>query len=590
MEQIAQLIAAHPYYALFPLAVVEGPLVSFIAGFLIARAILDPLPTLIILILGDFIPDLLCYGIGRFGASQPAVMRYAGKMGLREDQVRKLRRIWMRRPARSMFLAKLAYGLSIPALVSAGMVGLPPRTFAALALLVATLTRAVLMALGLYLGGYSRAVIDTLQVIEFAVASAIVAAVAYYFLSLRTRRHLLREAAPQANARSSHLRIAICTDIFLPQLSGVADSIECLADELRKAGNEVRIYAPRLPGACDDRYTVRFTSFLIPGSAGSLALVFPLGYLRDLRSFGPDIIHTQTFSTVGILAAYAAWRLDVPLVGTDHTFPAEYLHYVRFDFAPFRFLVRRAAALYYARCAFVTAPSQAMIDQLRAYGMSRPAKVISNPIRTDLFRPMPNRAQLKRKLGTGPRAVLLFGRIAKEKNWDVALDVFAAVTARRDAQLIVIGDGPYRGEFETKTRDRRLGERSRFLGALRGQQLVEAINACDIFLITSKFEAQSMATLQASACSLPIVGVKAGGLTEYVQDGITGYLAVPDDRDGLAARVIELLDDNDLRRQMGAKGRELAERFSPEVIAAQHLAGYAAALAPQPTPTGGGRP
>jgi len=579
MDQISQLIVAHPYEVLFPLAIVEGPIVSFIAGFLIWRGYLEPLPTILILILGDFIPDLVCYGIGRFGASWPVVKRYVEKIGGRGGHFEALRRLWALHPTKTMLFAKLAYGLSVPFLISAGLVGLPWRTFAALALMVTILERMVLIALGLYLGGYSQAVADTLQVAALIVAAGIIAAVVYYFLARYTRTRLLEEAKPQARRVPARMRVAIFTDIFLPQLSGVADSIEILAEELRRAGHETRIYAPRIAGAPEDPRVVRFASVLIPGSGGGLALVFPFGGLRDLKRFNPDLIHTQTFSTVGILAAYAAWRLKLPLVGTDHTFPAEYLRYVRLDFAPIRFLVDRAAAWYYSRCLFVTAPSAKMIEQLRSHGMTRPTEVISNPIRIDLFRPLERTADLKRKFGIGSEAILFFGRIAKEKNWDFALDVFAAVAARRDTELVVVGDGPYRREFEAKTRERPMGARCRFLGEMHGEQLVEAINACEVFLTTSMSETQSMSMLQASACGLPVVAVNSGGLPEYVRDGTTGYLVDPEDRDGLVDRVIDLLEDAQLRHRNGSNGREFAVQFSPAATTARHLAVYAAALA-----------
>jgi len=583
MDQISQLIIAHPYYFLLPLAIVEGPIVSFVAGFLIARGYLEPLPTFAILILGDFLPDMALYGMGRFGASWPWVRRMIDKGRLGQNQFERLSGVWAQHPVKMIFLSKLAYGLSPPLLMSAGLVGVPWRKFAGLSLLTTVVLRAILTALGFYLGGYSQAVASTLQAIELAVAAAIIAAVLYYGLSYYMRARLLEAQTPVSRPGRRSLRIAICTDTFLPQLSGIADSVEILAGQLRKAGHEVRIYAPRLPGAEDDPQVVRFRSFLIPGSGGGLALVFPFGGFRDLRRFKPDLIHTQTFSTVGMLAVYAARRLRVPLVGTDHTFPADYLFYMKLDFAPLRFLVCRAAAWYYARCDFVTAPSEKMLEELRAYGMGKPTKVISNPIPNDLFRPLGERSALKAKFGIAPEAVLFFGRIAKEKNWELSVEVFARIAARRATQLVIIGDGPYLSELEAMVRARGLGDRCRILGALRGETLNEAMNACEVLLTTSAHETQSMAMLQAAACGLPVVAVDSGGLPEYVRHRVTGYLVRPDDAAGLVDRVVKLLDDPAFAHRMGLKARDLATQFSPEAITAQMLAVYSAALAtPEP--------
>jgi len=377
------------------------------------------------------------------------------------------------------------------------------------------------------------------------------------------------------------MRVAIATDIFRPQLSGVADSIDALTAALVAAGHAVRAYAPRVGGAEADPNVRRLVSVSVPGSGGGLAVVMPFGALRDLRRFRPDVIHVHTFAAVGLLAVYASRRLGVPLVGTDHTFPADYLHYLKLDFAAARRWSKRMAAWFYDRCDLVTAPSRILIDELRRSGMESDATVISNPIASDRFRPLERRDALKRKLGIGPEAVVLFGRIAVEKNLDMTIDVFAGVAERRRVELVVIGDGPERPAFEQRMAERNLGDRCRMLGELHGEPLNEAINACDVFMTTSKSETQSMTMLQAAAAGLPVVAIRAGGLPEYVVDGQTGYVIDEDNRDRFVTRIIGLIDDRGLARQMGKKGRQLTMRFTPDAVAAKFVDVYQKAIARQ---------
>jgi glycosyltransferase involved in cell wall biosynthesis len=308
-------------------------------------------------------------------------------------------------------------------------------------------------------------------------------------------------------------------------------------------------------------------------------LVVPFGILADLRSFRPDVVHVHMFASIGWAAARAARRLRVPLVGTDHTFPADYLHYFGLGFRPLPTLVRKFAAAFYNRCRIVTAPSRSMIDELKAYGLKVPATVVSNPIRTELFRPLERRDLIKRKLGIGPEAVLLFGRVAAEKNLDVAVDVFAGVAERRRAELVIVGDGPYRAQLENRVAGLGLSPRARFLGELRGEPLNEALNACDVYLITSKSETQSMTLLQASAAALPVVAIRAGGLSEYVVDGQTGYLVDEGQRERFVELIVSLLDDRGFARTIGAKGRDFAQRFQPAAIGAAFAAVYGEAIA-----------
>jgi 1,2-diacylglycerol 3-alpha-glucosyltransferase len=360
------------------------------------------------------------------------------------------------------------------------------------------------------------------------------------------------------------MRIAICSDQYLPMLSGIADSIEALASQLREHGHEVRIYGPDLSGSTPDANVFRFPAYVLPGG---IVINLPFGAMRDMRAFKPDVVHTHLFGAAGFLAWYAARRLRIPLAGTDHTFPADYLHHVGLNFWPLPYLVRRYAAWYYQRCIFITTPSALLLDELRAYGMSRPARVVSNPI-TDGFRPLEGKADLKKKYGIGERAVVVFGRISSEKNLSAALDIFSDVAKRSAAELVFIGDGDSRAELEERAR-RAFGERVRFFGTLRGQSLIEMLNACDVFLITSLIESQSMTLLQAMACELPVVAPRAGGIPEYVEDGVNGYTVEPRELHRCADRIVQLLDDPLLAKRLGTEAARTASRFSSSAIAAQ---------------------
>jgi glycosyltransferase involved in cell wall biosynthesis len=372
------------------------------------------------------------------------------------------------------------------------------------------------------------------------------------------------------------MRIAICTDQYLPLLSGLVDSVETLAKELRTQGHTVRIYTASMKDAPADTEVFRFPAWYVPGSNDSIGISLPIGAMRDIRTFKPDAIHTQLFGAAGFFAWYAARRLRVPLIGTDHTFPADYLHYLKLNFAPFPYLVKKYAAWYYGRCDFVTTPSERMLEELRVYGMKRPARIISNPI-PHQFRSLPNKSELKKKFGIGEKAIAIFGRIAVEKNLDAALEVFANVAARSDAELVFIGDGPYRAQLEAHVRNQTFSNRVKFLGTLRGEPLVEALNACDLLLITSTSENQPMTLLQAMVCGLPTVAAQAGGLPEYVRDNVSGYIVPPTDKKMFADQIIKLLEDPSLAKQFGEAVHEQAASYRPETIVQIFLETYQAA-------------
>ena len=68
--------------------------------------------------------------------------------------------------------------------------------------------------------------------------------------------------------------------------------------------------------------------------------------------------------------------------------------------------------------------------------------------------------------------------------------------------------------------------------------------------------------LEANACGVPVIGGRSGGAPDAVQDGASGFLVDPNDVEEIAGRILLLLEDPDLRRRMGAAGREWASGFT----------------------------
>ncbi|HEX7151146.1 MAG TPA: N-acetyl-alpha-D-glucosaminyl L-malate synthase BshA [Thermoanaerobaculia bacterium] len=140
------------------------------------------------------------------------------------------------------------------------------------------------------------------------------------------------------------------------------------------------------------------------------------------------------------------------------------------------------------------------------------------------------------------------------------VEVFERVAREVPSRLLMVGDGPDRSRAEAYCRDHGLRDRVIFIGSV--PNLEEIVGSTDLFLLPSDAESFGMAALEALACEVPVIATRAGGLPEVVDDGETGFLLPVADVDGMAARAIEILRDDALRKKMGARGRELAiERF-----------------------------
>jgi glycosyltransferase involved in cell wall biosynthesis len=365
------------------------------------------------------------------------------------------------------------------------------------------------------------------------------------------------------------MRIALFSDFSLAQITGISNSLKTLMRGLEARGHAVCVVEPAVRGLSKTKETLKHISLPSVGLPGGSEFRFtlPFGIPKDLIDFHPDIIHTQTFGTVGFQAVRVAKKLKLPLIGTEHSKPADYAHYTHLNYRWMREGLKKFAANYYRRCDLVTAPSTDVRDELRAYGVTREIVVVSNPVETKLFRPAEDRAGLKRKFGITKPSVLCFGRLAREKNIGELIEAFAiAVKDGADAELVIIGTGPMESELKARARELGIAGVTRFLGFLKDEELVQAINANDVYLITSRSETQSMTTMQAMACGLPVVAVRCGALPEYVTDGVNGFLFEPGDVTKCAQCLKKVLSDHRMREKFAQESRKTAECYSVESV------------------------
>jgi glycosyltransferase involved in cell wall biosynthesis len=169
-------------------------------------------------------------------------------------------------------------------------------------------------------------------------------------------------------------------------------------------------------------------------------------------------------------------------------------------------------------------------------------------------------------LPEGAPVVLCVCRLVGNKNLPHLVRAFAACR-RRDAILLLVGDGPERSGLEGLAADLGVGSRLRFAGTQTDP--VPFYGLGDVFVLPSLFEGFGIALLEAMACGLPCIGLKAEyprvitATEEILEDGVTGFAVPPDDVKALAARLDALLGDGAFRRRMGGAARAACrERYS----------------------------
>lgn len=164
-----------------------------------------------------------------------------------------------------------------------------------------------------------------------------------------------------------------------------------------------------------------------------------------------------------------------------------------------------------------------------------------------------------------PLAPRLIVTRSLEEIYNVAcvIRAFARVQARfPEATLAVVGDGSERRMLENLARELGITAAVTFHGRVDHAGIQTLYDANDISVNASNVDNLPGTILEAYACGLPVVSTRAGGIPYMVEDGVTGLLVDLDDDQGLAARVIDLLENPDLAQRLIANGRTECEKYT----------------------------
>lgn len=154
-----------------------------------------------------------------------------------------------------------------------------------------------------------------------------------------------------------------------------------------------------------------------------------------------------------------------------------------------------------------------------------------------------------------PLEVTFVGRLSEVKGVEDLPAVLEAITSVPSARLRVIGDGHLRDLLERAFRDHP-SDRWELSGGLPHSGVLRALSGAAIVVVPSRFEGIAKSVMEAVIMGRPVVAYDVGGIGDWVTDGVNGRLLPQGDREGLAAAVLGLLRDADLRARMRAGARE----------------------------------
>ena len=285
------------------------------------------------------------------------------------------------------------------------------------------------------------------------------------------------------------------------------------------------------------------------------------------RSESPGLVHTHS-GKAGVIGRLAAARAKVPLI--IHTIHGPSFGSFQGPLANtlFRFAERRAAKV---TTHFVVV-ADAMKEQYLKVGIGRPeqyTRVLSG-FNLDPFLSTTNDLQLRARLGFTAQDLIVgkVARLFKLKGHEALFAVAPELVQRcPKMKFLLVGDGPWRQQFEAQVKAAGLNKHFVFTGLVKPDEVAALIGIMDCLVHLSSREGLPRALAQALAAGRPVVAYDSDGAKEVCHHDETGFLVPPGDLASLKDRVLKLAASESLRKRLGERGREFVrERFSAQTM------------------------
>lgn len=365
------------------------------------------------------------------------------------------------------------------------------------------------------------------------------------------------------------MKVGLVSEYYYPYMGGISEHIHNLYLQLRLLGHEAKIVTPEMRWLSSSRRLVDLSapeedvlrvgrSYPFYNNGGFVYWSWPFGLSRRLSELFErerfDLLHVHS-PFIPILPLAALLSARSPVVGTFHTVFKRAVGY-----RIFRRQLEELIPKIRLRIA-VTPECAGIMERYFRLG----CKVIPNGIDTTMFQPgIPPMEEFGK--GAGTKHILFLGRFDPHNGLDIALAAFALVRrVRRDVELIVVGSGPLAARYRRMARP--LGGAVHFAGP-QHRLRPSFYRTADIMCHPATLHATSLVNLEAMASGLPIVASDLPSFRWTMRDGALYF--PKGDAKALAERLLHLLEDPSLCRDLGERARRIAlehswERVGPRI-------------------------
>ncbi|MEW6094062.1 MAG: glycosyltransferase, partial [Chloroflexota bacterium] len=361
------------------------------------------------------------------------------------------------------------------------------------------------------------------------------------------------------------MRIGMMADLYTPHVSGITNYINLNKRYLEEAGHEVFVFTfGDLDFIDDETNVIRSPGLPLTDTGYYLSFRYSRKAKALLQTM--DLVHVHHPFLSGRLALRYCRPVRIPIVFTNHTrydlYAQTYLPMLPEELS--ETFLQTYMPPFCSAVDMVVSPSAGMAEVLRRLGVNTPVEVIPNGV--ELHRYRQPCGDCRADLGFPPEDILLVyaGRLAPEKSLDFLLKAFAgAAEAIPEARLLFIGGGPEEEKLRQMAAQTNAANRIHFTGMIPHNDLPRYLSTCDAFVTASITEVHPLSVIEAMASGLPALGIHSVGVSDTIEDGITGYLS-RNDLAAFAAKMTRLCLDKPLRRKMGDAARKASEKYDIE--------------------------
>jgi 1,2-diacylglycerol 3-alpha-glucosyltransferase len=383
------------------------------------------------------------------------------------------------------------------------------------------------------------------------------------------------------------MKIVMIGQTYGHNVNGAAVFSQRLAEGLAGAGQDVSVFTPSLRGHAEAAHEAgvmihEVISFsLAPFYPEVHIPIFNRTQLADLfDDIRPDVVHIQDHYPLSAAGLREARARGIPCLATNHFLPANLIRQVSI-FKPFRAIAEailwRSIRRVLNRANLVTTPSQFGVRMLLQHRIKTPVQALSCGVDRTRFKPLAghDRKRTLEKHDLDPeRFILLYvGRIDEDKELEQAIEAMKYLNGA-PVQLALAGHGHVQRSLKQQASQDGTMDSIRFTGFIPSRDLVPLLNSADAFIMPSDIELLSIATLEAMACGLPVIGANAGALPELIRDGYNGYLFQSGDPTSLARAVRKLSEDRRTLADFSANSLQIAAEHDLGRVISDYLQLY----------------